>query len=372
MKKILFYSLLVACVACAKEQSSQGPTPPPDTKEGFNWSTLTTQKITLHEASDILNEAGDTIAVNLQAGTYNIPKGVNRSLSIQSHVASKATDVESKISFPSTGSYATLMAEDLFPYKGDYDMNDVVVGFRVDYILDNQYPVEEGVRMVKTIKFNIMPRALGTPTELIGLAVNLQWDEQQYRAVTLSRSNRNTANLEKLFTVNEQGVEPGLGRDIVIPLSGDLRQQFTSYEDGLINTFNKLNFNKGKGFTVNITLDKEIDFNELQLFGSDPKKVNLDLFVVVEKRGKEIHLKGQLPTSKFDQTYFKNLKDFVTPDHFVWMMVVDKPIRYATEMTNIQNAYPDFAKWVENNGNNMVGDWYNSYNPESVYKEYNR
>ncbi|MDD3108281.1 MAG: DUF4842 domain-containing protein [Alistipes sp.] len=87
-------------------------------------------------------------------------------------------------------------------------------------------------------------------------------------------------------------------------------------------------------------------------------QIFLNRLLVIDKRSKEIHLKGQRPTSKFDYSLFgKELTDFVTPDNYVWMMVVDQEIPYPKEMASIEKAYPQFTAWVQAGGK-LTYNWY--------------
>lgn len=366
MKKILFFPLLAAvCASCEKTPSQTLQTDDP--KAGFTWSTVTSKTITLAAPSNILNENGDTVAVNLQPGTYNIPTGIHTRLDTREAPASKTeTDTESKIFFPASGRYATILVEDNFPHKGDYDMNDVVIGFRIEYILDPIYDPDR-FSMVQTIRVTVLPRALGSSYELLGLGL-------AFNGALITQIDRvtgdHTENLGDLFAVDKKNVETGSAvGSPVVPLSGDLRSNFTIRQTGMINTFEKLAYNSGKPFTATVELDKRLDLNDLELFGNGSgRKANMDLFVVIGNRGKEIHLKGQQPTAKFDRNLFSKLTDFVTEDHYVWMVVVDKEIAYPTENSGIELAYPGFADWVNQNGN-LPYDWYDTFEPEYVYKK---
>ena len=146
---------------------------------------------------------------------------------------------------------------------------------------------------------------------------------------------------DKLFTAAECASKSRVGG--VIPLSGDLRCNF-SPRDGMINTFNGTPHRSAKEFTVKIKLDEPIEFNALELFGKgDSGKANMDIFAVVSKREKEIHLKGQKPTALFDRSLFSGTDGFMTKDGYVWMMAVEKQIPYPKEIRDIRNVFPNFS-----------------------------
>lgn len=337
-------------VSCTKISTD---TPDMEGKSDFNWSTLTQKSVMLTEASNLVNEDGKTVATNLAPGSYSVTTGLNSTLSIVP-AATKA-DGLGQFSIPSIDGYATMMIEDLFPKKGDYDMNDAVVDFRVDYLFDN-------MQLVKTIRFNIVPRAVGCPQELIGLAVNLSGMHFLIESVTRS----NEGNLNRLFGADETTLSNGVNG--VIPLTGDLRSHFTTYETGVINAHKNVAYNQGNAFTVEINLAKGIFLSDLILFGTNPNLYNIDLFAVVGQRSKEIHLKGQKPTPKFDRSLLGTLTDFVTPDNYVWLMVTDQSIAYPTEGAAINAAYPNFDAWVKSDGK-LPYNWYDTFNTDKIYNE---
>lgn len=350
MKKlVLILCALGLVVSCTKTAVNNA-----DNKKDsdFNWSTLTQKSVTLTEISDLINQDGETVATNLAPGTYSLTTGQQTTLSTIPS-ATKADNLM-QFSIPTIESYGTIMIEDLFPNKGDYDMNDMVVDYRIDYLYDNQ-------SLVRTIKINILPRAVGCPEELIGLALNFSGMPFIIKEVIRSSDG----NIDKLFGTDETTIINGVQN--VIPLTGDLRSHFNTPAIGIINAHNTLPFNQGNAFTVEVKLEKGININELKLFGTNPNQYNIDLFTIIEKRAKEIHLKGQKPTSKFDQSLMGNkLTDFVTADNYVWMMLTDKSIAYPTERVSISDAYPNFDEWVEKDGHTSF-NWYHNFNSDMVY-----
>jgi LruC domain-containing protein len=100
-------------------------------------------------------------------------------------------------------------------------------------------------------------------------------------------------------------------------------------------------------------------------------KVNLDIFALVDNRGKEIHFKGQRSTDKFSFQYFISTRpksDFSTIDNWVWAIISDKSIRYNLEYVKIYNAYPNFKVWAEGSG--AIGsEWYTPSVADSLYQK---
>lgn len=74
--------------------------------------------------------------------------------------------VKDVVYFPSKGRYATVMFEDLFPSKGDMDVNDAVFDLNMEFHVDNQ-------ARVRSFQINIIPRACGSFYREIALAASL-------------------------------------------------------------------------------------------------------------------------------------------------------------------------------------------------------
>ncbi len=360
MKKILFFLLCLAVYSCQKSPV----TPVEPQNIDFNWTTISTKTVDISENSNIFSENGDTVALNLVPGKYEINVGVNSQLVIVP--TTKDNDIESIISFPSIGKYATVMAEDVYPYFGDYDFNDVVFGMRIDFVM------EEGTSNVKTIKFNILPAGAGSGLEKIGIAAYFAG-----QSITKSKAvTGKPANTESLFAdVDSDGFEACDG-GVVVPLTGNYRQHFMKKDPnnkwvsidtarGLVNTSNINEYWKGKVFTVNVNI-KPIPYGSIALFGTDVDKTIVDLFIVVSDRGREIHLRGQQATSRY---YIgdSDVKDF-EQNGYVWMMMTDTPIPYPAEYVSIETAYPNFTKWVNSKGATDT-DWYKF--PAKVFSQKN-
>ncbi|MDD3108282.1 MAG: LruC domain-containing protein [Alistipes sp.] len=382
MKSYSFF-IAFACIlgftSCLKNETSS-PTPV-DPAPGFNWSPIESKAITVAEESDILNAQGDTVATNIAAGNYTLPVEAQTSLVSQPSIGAKGASKDGVTVFPSSQQYATIMCEDLFPYKGDYDMNDIVVDARITCNYN------AGQQTLKTINIRLRTRAVGSTERQIGFAAYLKGlsavNVQDVKGANLTLqkgSDPEEQQLQPLFSIKTNNTGGGgkgtelNSNEAVVPLLGDLRSCFTTLETkSMINTFTNLSHNPGKEYNITIQLaNKAVGINDFTIMGANPNaKVNLDLFAVVGQRDKEVHLKGQTPTQKFNRDYFKiqNLTDFVQADGYVWMVVaIGSKCPYAQEMVNIETAFPSFASWVQSAGKSY-DDWYTNYVPDLVYTE---
>lgn len=347
-----------------------------DIPADFNWKTIEYKNIELSELSTITDESGDTVASFIPPGKYLISTGIGSELNIR--LESYVHDTKSlpgnhkqSIYFPAKNKYATLMFEDLFPSKGDMDMNDVVIGLNIEYLLDNQ-------GRVLGIRFKVEPRAIGSSYNLIGLAASLRGEPHVDIVEQIVHSSN--PSLAPLFASSNGGStyspEEGITSSQVIPLTGNLRSHIDNDTDLFLNVRNIDSYSPVERFTVTaeVFANKKIHYSNFTFLDSlKDGKINLDLFAVFDKRGKEVHFKGQLPTNKFTIQYFMSTRpkmDFSTVDNWVWAVLSPKSIRHPLEFVKIYNAYPNFKTWAEAGGKVGV-DWFNSPVNDSLWTKHN-
>ena len=344
----------------------------------FDWKTIEAKNITLMQLSSVLNEDGDTVASFLPPGNYDLTVGKSTTLTVvkeDTNIVTKAivipSDVKQKVYFPAKDKYATVMFEDLFPSKGDMDMNDIVFGLNIEYFLDNN-------SRLLAIQINIQPRAIGSTYSQIGLAANLL--SQNILSIVNGISHSGEPALSPLFnvTTNRDGYSPELNNKSsqVIPLTGNFRSYFDNDNGSFINVMENDAVSATHNFSVLIEIksSEKFPFSKLTFLESvQSGKINLDIFAVFGSRGKEIHFKGQRPTDLFSYQYFVSTlpkTDFSTIDNWVWVIISDKSIRYNLEYVKIFNAYPNFKVWAEGGGS-IGSNWYIPSVKDSLYLKTN-
>ncbi|MCK9627588.1 MAG: LruC domain-containing protein [Bacteroidales bacterium] len=366
---VLILSALL-CTSCFK-MPDDSFVPPVDVPLDFDWKTIESKQLVLNTVSSILNESGDTVASFLPAGTYDIVTGKGSALTVKAEAQSVQTKAGNnnfqRIYFPAKGKYATVMFEDLFPSKGDMDMNDVVFGLNIEYDLTNQL-------LVNSITLTIQPRAIGSSYETIGIAANLSYrfpiDIVDYVVYD------NGPNVSGLFSINRvnKGYTPEMYNYLsqVIPLTGDYREYFDNDKDLFLNVRNIDTFTNSEEFSVKIYFKSSslVSYSNFTfLDATNSSKVNLDLFTVFKYRWQEVHFKDQSPTERFNTSLFiatRPLTNFSTVDNWVWAIISEKSIRHPREFVKIYKAYPDFKLWAESSGNTNL-NWYSNSVIDSLY-----
>ncbi|MCF8428888.1 MAG: LruC domain-containing protein [Bacteroidia bacterium] len=234
--------------------------------------------------------------------------------------------------YPSRNSVATVAYEDLFPYKGDYDMNDVVVTFNYKIVTNAQ-------NIVVKLNGNYTLLATGG-TFNNGFAVQFP----------IERS--------KISAVNGAVLENNQSKAVMVIFNNMRNEMFewnttSSYAKSDTVNYN-MNFSISNGPTLaNFGLN---EYNPFIWNGTNGFS-----------RGYEIHLPGKLPTDLVNSALFGtghdntniNLgKTYITKDGGLpWAISIPAKFNYPTERTDVNNAYTKFASWVLSGGT-LFNDWY--------------
>lgn len=258
--------------------------------------------------------------------------------------------------FPSASDMATMMFEDNWPGRGDYDMNDVVVDFNV-YWATNAQNQATGM----TVQWKL--RAAGAQNKL---AMALQLDGLAVGAVsavesTLSRSG-------SIFQTNDKGLETGQSHP-VIPLFDDVSDVFGSVNK-MVNTYQGQTYYNSNTETLTIHFASPVAMRNVA-------ESQLNFFVVASShenptRHREIHFPWQGRTDLGKKHTTENTdpdNEYLTVDGMMWGIMVPRSIKYPREGVIMEDAYPAYGAWYKSNGAQNE-DWYlnGQVNEEKVYQ----
>ena len=246
--------------------------------------------------------------------------------------------------YPCLCSMGTLAFEDNWPYIGDYDFNDLVVGFRyaVRYNVDNN---ALGIKAQYVLKASGAANRNGFGVEFPFLS-----------SLVLSASG-SVVNNNQVVTLGANGCEIGQTRAVIIPFDDaysamNINSMFNTYSNFPLVTRDTIN--------VNITFTRPLLKSELGVIPFNP-------FIIINReRGREAHLAGYKPTDKADPKYFKSGFDNTDPSQGIyykstsnlpWALAFGDNFNYPSETNAINAAYPNFTIWSQSNGatNN---NWY--------------
>lgn len=262
---------------------------------------------------------------------------------------------ESMHYYPSKG-WGTLLFEDMWPEKGDYDFNDFAAWYKIQLYTE------------------------GKNTEAILVSVRLN-------ALGGTLPYQLCLQMDKLKAEEIDYVEPYSGSDEPVQKTGTYKLE-TSGTDLAVFSFD-WNGLKGSNGGQFYNTEKAYELNEEDL------NKNIVSFMVYLDEGKrtsnfshesfnfflrktdgtEIHLMGYKPTKSFETQYGKMESDYSnilssdtyyrTNDGFVWGLKVPVGIAHAQETVDFLKAYKFFGEWVSSNGEKHE-NWYE----EQSGKEY--
>ena len=260
---------------------------------------------------------------------------------------------------PSEQLTGTLAYEDLWPGKGDYDFNDLVVDYDFAIAKDDQ-------EYVQTITATFTIKAFGAslhngfgftfPTVL----------PSDITSVTGYDVINNT-----VFSMASNGLENGQSKATVIVFD-DVRRVMPQTTGGIgVNTQLEYDYHEPVSIVVEITFaDEAVTYSELNIGSFNPFLiVNTISNNVPGERGLEIHLPYYAPSDLFDESYFGQSEDdssvgtgryFVTSDNLPWAINIAEEFDWVIEFQDITGAYTHFAEWAQSGGDNYA-DWYKDF-----------
>lgn len=263
--------------------------------------------------------------------------------------------------FPSADKWGTYAFEDLWPSEGDYDMNDLILGFNITWVLNAN---NQMVDMI--VKTN--PRAVGSG---MNIAAAFQLDKLQPNQIK-SVSGSNLSN--NLFEVGSNGCE-NLNHP-VIPIFDDHRNVIRKLQDGAFwNTV------IGGGRMEGIEQEIRISFNTaVPATLSDVQIGNVNMFIVAynadDVTRKEVHLPAFEPTTKaikIDSPDLSSSDMYKHKNGMMWGLMFPDTFDYPIEGNegNLKDAYTHFFEWATSGGT-QYQDWYldkSGYrNSDKIYK----
>lgn len=256
--------------------------------------------------------------------------------------------------------YGTVMFEDMYPQLGDYDFNDFVVNYKVQF---------QGIKKVDK-KYTAQYIQIGLRLKAIGGI----FPYSPY----LRLKEIDSDEVESIEVYETKNVIPAIdGVDLVpnkhliidySPLIKNLAkpagsQYYNTEKNALVATSDLPEIN------ILITLKKRKEVKEI-LEGDE-----FDLYLKRNDSGTEIHMNGIEPITYQYPFNDKNLLPVYTngdeeDDNYyfsagrlIWGLRVPGNAAHAIEKANFLEAYKGFAKWAQSSGKNEQ-NWYNQGNAD--------
>jgi len=249
--------------------------------------------------------------------------------------------------FPTATSFGSLVFEDLWPSKGDYDLNDAVVDYQFRVVTNAQNKVVD-------IKPKFYARAAGATLKN---GFGFQMDQVPPATV----ESVNGFSIEYTYiNLAANGLENL--QDYAVVIVWDNADNII-HRAGPSSMYNTLpDYPVGYADTVYIDLHFATP-QPLDLVGTPP----YNPFIIKNMdRNIEIHLPDHPPTSLANVAYFGTLEDdsdpaigryYKTSSNLPWAMNIVQKYQYTYEMVPILYGYNHFAEWCQSDGI-LYPDWY--------------
>ncbi|OFZ09416.1 MAG: hypothetical protein A2338_05770 [Bacteroidetes bacterium RIFOXYB12_FULL_41_6] len=250
----------------------------------------------------------------------------------------------------------SLAYEDLWPGKGDYDFNDLIIDYDFE-INKNDQEIVGGITATFVVKafgaayHNGFGFTLPTvnPTDIVSV------------------SGYNVIN-GTVFNIGGNGLEIGQSKATIIVFD-DTRRIMPQTTGGVgVNTQLAYDYIEPVTIVVNLVFaENAITYSELNIGSFNPFIiVNTVINGVPGARGLEVHLPNYEPSDLFDEIYFGQWDDdssvaedryFVTANNLPWAINIAEEFDWVIEFQDITGAYNMFAEWAQSGGINYP-DWY--------------
>jgi LruC domain-containing protein len=253
--------------------------------------------------------------------------------------------VTSEVTYPMSGT-GTLLFEDLWPAKGDYDFNDLVVDYNIKATITSNNQVQKAI-------FTFITRAAGS-TFKNGLGLQLDGI-----ATRLVSSASKTGGDDTGFSVNSKGTENGQNY-ANFPVYGNVFKYMPQPGGGT-----GTNVTPGAPTVKSHTTVITVNFTEglsLEVFNASFNPY----LIVNQDRGKEVHLPNKQPSALASGQYFHTSHDnsnpavgryYKTAQNLPWALNTPVSIPHPKERAEVTSAYLKLLEWASSNGASFT-DWY--------------
>jgi len=249
--------------------------------------------------------------------------------------------------YPSEKNFGTLAFEDLWPSKGDYDFNDMVIDYHFNQITNGQ-------NKVVGVEGKLVLRAMGAGFQN-GFGIQLPVDPKLISEFTGSRITG------KDIELSANGTEAGQSKATLILFDNGFKvlPHVAGTQVGVNTTI-------GDPFQVPDTLRMNFSFTSpvaLSQLGVPP--YNPFIFIN-QDRSREVHLINKPPTDKADFKLFGTDQDdsnpntgryYVTGNNLPWGLNTTDKFSYPAEKVPINIGFTKFIPWSISSGSEYF-DWF--------------
>lgn len=240
----------------------------------------------------------------------------------------------------------SLAYEDLWPGKGDYDFNDIVIDYEISQITNS-------ANKVSAISATYTLRAYGAEYHN-GFGFEMNAEPSKIASVS------GTEISDNYITLSGNGTEANQESAVVIVFD-DAYDVLPYPGSGIgVNTDPDFEYLEPVDINVDIVFSEPVSVSSI---GTPPYN---PFIIADQQRGYEIHLPDKEPTSLVDETLLGQWEDdsdplngryFKTEGNLPWGINVAGSFDYPIEKIQIIDAHLKFAEWAQSSGE-LFPDWY--------------
>lgn len=264
-------------------------------------------------------------------------------------------------------SMSTLAFEDLWPLKGDYDFNDLVIDYNIFFHknADNK---------IKNVVTEFELRAVGARYRN-GFAIQFPFASSNIESYTVIDGSDNLTYSNIISDINFSPTLENEANAVMVYIDNTM-DLIQPVGDTFINTEKNVPYLGSVKFALDIKLSTPENISSWQ-WG-----VPFNPFLYVNRdRSHEIHLADYPPTDEADIALFGSGDDasnislnrfYKSVENHPWALNIADSWEYPYERNKITGAYLKFKEWVESSGL-LYPDWFKDLpgyrNPDRIYQE---
>jgi len=281
-----------------------------------------------------------TVGYFVSATASNLPDMTTSEFSPVKEITDNGSTEFIENFFPSSG-FGTLAFEDLWPNKGDYDFNDLVIDYQFKILINSGNKVEQvtGTFIIKAF----------------GASYNNGFGFQLTDAINEDLLTASGYSLtENIITLAANGLEGDQSRPTIIVFDNAYKQMQHPGQSLGVNT------DPAAPYVTPDTVRVTILFPSNTYSYSDLDISNFNPFMFVNKvRGVEVHLPDYEPTDLINESLLGTEDDksnpltgtyFKTENGLPWAINIYQHFDYPIEKAPVNEAYLHFIEWATSAG----------------------
>ena len=254
--------------------------------------------------------------------------------------------------YPGVG-FGSLAFEDNWPFKADYDMNDMVIDYRFNQVTNANNEVVE-------IKAKLVLRAMGA-TFHNGFGIEFPVLPSQVSSCVATLKNGSPVPVGNLVSIDPvSGLEKNQAKAVVVLFDDGYNVLPQLYSGIGVNTTSSV------PFVTPDTIDLVIKFTAPISSDVFVSSVYNPFIFANKTRSTEIHLPNYAPTTLANTSLFNTGEDtsnpssqryYKTSNNLPWAINIYEGYSYPVEKVAIVTAFIHFSEWAQSGGV-LYPDWY--------------